>query len=98
MSNFLQYHTADTQGHKMCLFNTQVVNHSENVLADNVKIVFRKFRKNVLAITVVPQVDQEQTIMRLERFYLVFPRADTPPAPCTKTNQGAWAPASAMTS
>ena len=51
---FLQYHTADTQGHKMCLFNTQVVNHSENVLADNVKIVFRKFRKNVLAITVVP--------------------------------------------
>ena len=59
--------------------DAEVVHHGEDVLGHDVEVVFGKFRQDVLAEPVVPQIDEEQTVMRLERLNLVLPRPDAAP-------------------
>ena len=69
----LQDHASYAQAHKMRPPNAQVIDDRENVLRNDVKIVFGKFRQDVLAVSMVPEVDQQQPVMGLEGVDLVLP-------------------------
>ena len=82
--DFLQNDAADAQAHEMRLLNAEVIGQNEDVLGDDVKIIRRELGQDVLAVTVVPKVDEQQTKVRCKSINLELPRADAAACPMHK--------------
>ena len=82
--NLLQNDTADTQAHEMRLLNAEVIRQNKDILGYNIEIVGWEFRQNILAVSVVPEVDEQQAEVRCKRINLELPRADTTACPMHK--------------
>ena len=79
--DFLKNHTANAQADEMCLLDVEVINHSQDVFRNDVKIVRWKLGQDVFTQSVVSQIEKEQTIMWRKRLDLKLPCTNGPP--CT---------------
>ena len=82
--DFLQNDAADAQAHEMRLLNAEVVGQHEDVLGNDVKIIRRELGQDVLAVSMVSKVDEQQTKVRCKSINLEFPRADAAACPMHK--------------
>ena len=74
--DFLQDDAADAQAHEMRLLYAEVIRQHEDVFGNDVKIIRRELGQDVLAVAVVPEVDEQQTKVRRKSINLELPRAD----------------------
>ena len=68
----------------MRLLNAEVIRQHEDVFGNDVKIIRRELGQDVLAVTVVPEVDEQQAKVRRKSINLELPRADAAACPMHK--------------